>query len=54
MVFELGSDLQDTVHWDRKLLVDFNTEKTQMVLFDRSNNPHAIDLKMDGSVLEEK
>ena len=28
--------------------------KTQLVLFDRSNNTGAIDVKMDGSLLEEK
>ena len=27
--------------------------KTQLVLFDQSNNTHAIDVKRDGSVLEE-
>ena len=35
-------------------LVDFNAGKTQLVLFDRSNNTGAIDVKIDGSVLEEK
>ena len=40
--------------WGRKLLVDFNAGKTQLVLFDRSNNTGAINVKMDGSVLEEK
>ena len=51
---ELESDLRDTVGWDRKWLVDFNAGKTQLVSFDRSNNTGAIDVKMDGSVLEEK
>ena len=51
---ELESNLRDTVDWDRKWLVDFNTGKTQLVSFDRSNNVGAIDVKMDGSVLEEK
>ena len=37
----------------RKLLVDFSAGKTQSVLFDWSNNTGAIDVKMDGSVLEE-
>ena len=32
----------------------FNAEKMQMVLFDRTNNTGAIDVKMDESVLEEK
>ena len=51
---ELESDLRDTVDWDKKWLVDFNAGKTQLVLFDRSNNNGSIDVKMDGSVLEEK
>ena len=51
---ELESDLRDTVEWGRKWLVDFNAEKTQLVSFDRSNNTGAIDVKMNGSVLEEK
>ena len=40
--------------WGRKWLVDFNAGKTQLVSFDRSNNTGAIDVKMDGFVLEEK
>ena len=40
--------------WGRKSLVDFNAGKTQLVLFDRSNNTGTIDVKMDGSALEEK
>ena len=36
-----------------KWLVDFNAGKTQLILFDRSNNTGATDVKMDGSVLEE-
>ena len=51
---ELESDLRGTVDWGRKWLVDFSTGKTQLVSFDRSNNTGAIDLRMDGSVLEEK
>ena len=51
---ELASDLRDTVDWGRKWLVDFNAGKTQLVSFDRSNNTGAIDVKMGGSVLEEK
>ena len=51
---ELESDLQDTVDWGRKWLVHFNAGKTQLVSFDRSKNTGAIDVKMDGSVLEEK
>ena len=51
---ELESDLQDTVDWGKKWLVDFNAGKTQLVSFDRSNNNGSIDVKMTGSVLEEK
>ena len=54
MASELESDLQDTVEWGRKWLVDFNTEKTQLVSFDRSNNADAVGVKIDGSVLDEK
>ena len=35
-------------------LVDFTAGKTQLVLFDQSNNTGSIDLKMDGSVFEER
>ena len=35
-------------------LVDFNAGKTQLVSFDQYNNTGFIDVKMDGSVLEEK
>ena len=38
----------------RKWLVDFNAGKAQLVLFDWSKNTGAIDVKMDGSVLDEK
>ena len=51
---ELESDLRDTVDWGRKWLVDFNAGKTQLILFDRSKNTGAIDVKMVGSVFEEK
>ena len=54
MASEFESDLQDTVDWGKKWLVDFNAGKTQLVSFDRSNNNSSIDVKMDGSVLEEK
>ena len=54
MVSELESDLQDTVDWGRKWLVDFGAGKTQLILFDRSNNTGAIDVKINRSVLEEK
>ena len=51
---ELKSDLRDTVDWGKKWLVNFNAGESQLVLFDQSNNTGAIDVKMDGSVLEEK
>ena len=40
--------------WGMKWLVHFNTGKTQLVSFERSNNTGAIDVKIDGSVLEKK
>ena len=40
--------------WGRKWLVDFNAGKTQLVSFDQSKNTGATDVKMNGSVLEEK
>ena len=51
---ELESDLRDTVDLGRKWLVDFNAGKTQLVLFHWSNSTGAINVKMDGSVLEEQ
>ena len=42
------------MEWGKKRLVDFNAGKSQLVLFDRSNNNGSIDVKMDESVLEEK
>ena len=40
--------------WGKTWLVDFSAGKTQLVLFDQHNKTGAIDVKMDGSVLEEK
>ena len=40
--------------WDRKWFVDFNASKTHLISLDRSKNTGAIDVKMDGSVFEEK
>ena len=51
---ELESGPRDTVDWGRKWLVDFSAGKTQLVSFDRSKITGATDVKMDGSVLEEK
>ena len=38
----------------RKWLVYFNAEKSQLISFDRTNNAGTIDVKMDGTVFEEK
>ena len=40
--------------WGKEWLVDFNAGKTQLVLFDWSNDNGSIDVKMGGSILEEK
>ena len=40
--------------WGKKWLVDFNTGKTRLTSFDRSNNNGSTDVKMDGSALEAK
>ena len=50
----MASDLQDIVDWEKKWLVDFSAGKTQLVSFDQFNNKGSIDVKMDGSILEEK
>ena len=39
--------------WGKKWLVDFNAGKTQLVLFDWSDNTGAFDFKKDWSVLRE-
>ena len=54
MASELEFDLRDTVDWGRKWVVDFNGGKTQLVSFDQSNSAGAIDVEMDGSILEGK
>ena len=51
---EVESDLLDTVNWSRKWLFDLNAGKTQLVSFDWPNYTGAIDVKIDGSVGEEK
>ena len=40
--------------WGGNWLVDFNAGKAQLVSLDQSNNNSSIDVKIDGSVLEEK
>ena len=42
------------MNWGWKWFVDFNAGKTQLVLFDWSDNTGATDVKIDLSVLEEK
>ena len=54
LAFELESDLRGTVDWGRKWLVDFNAGIAQLVSFDPSNNTEAVDVNMDGPVLEKK
>ena len=54
MASELESDLRETLDLGRNWLDDFNVGKTRLVSFDRYNNTGAIDVKMDGFVLEEK
>ena len=58
LVSELESNLQDTVDQCKKYLVHFSAGKTQMIYFDwsnnTSNNNNNIDVKVGGSVLEEK
>ena len=48
---ELESDLQDNVDWGKKWLVESNAGKTQLILFDQSNNTGSFDVKMEGSIL---
>ena len=44
-----------TVDWGKNWLIDFSSEKTQLVSFDWSNsNTASIHVKMDGSVLKDK
>ena len=49
---ELELDLQDTVDWGKKWLVDFNAGKTQLVTLDWSNNNGSIDVKWMGLFLK--
>ena len=46
--------LYKTLDWGKKWFVDLNAGKTQLVSFDQSSNTGSTDVKMDGSVLEEK
>ena len=49
-----GNNYNWLLNLNLKWLVDFNAGKTQIVSFSRPKNTGAIDMKMDGSVLEEK
>ena len=51
---ELESDLRGTMDQGKKWLFDFSACKTQLVLSDLSNNTGSIDVKKDGSVLQEE
>ena len=46
--------IYETLDWGKKWLVDFNAWKTQVLSFEQSNNNGSIDMKMDGSVLEQR
>ena len=46
--------IYETLDCGKKWVVDINSEKTQLMLFDQPNNIDAIDFNMNGSVLEEK
>ena len=46
--------IYETLDWGKKWLVDCKVRKTQLGLFDQSTNSGSIDMKVDGSVLEQK
>ena len=46
--------IYETLDWGKKGLVDFSAGKTQLVSFYRSYNNGFIDVKIYGSVFEEK
>ena len=48
------NQIYKTLDWGREWLVDFNAKKTQLVSFDLSNNTGAVDVKMNGSLYEQK
>ena len=49
-----SAKLRDTVDGGKKWLVDFNAGKTQLLSFEWSNNNGSVNVKMSGSVFEEK
>ena len=54
MTSELKSDRLDTLDWGKKRLVDFNIGKGNIYFFKWSKSSFAIDVKMNGSNLDEK
>ena len=50
---ERQSNLLNTIDCGMNWLIGFSAGRTQLVLFDRSNNSGAVDMKVDGSALEE-
>ena len=50
---ERQSNLLKTIDCGMNWLIGFSAGRTQLVLFDRSNNSGAVDMKVDGSALEE-
>ena len=51
---ELESDLRDSVDWGKKWFLDFNAGKSWMVSFDRSGKNGSVNVKLIGSVFDEK
>ena len=51
---ETEFDFHGNVDWSRKPLVNFNVGKTQLNSFNRSHNFGALDLLMDGSLLDDE
>ena len=49
----MRSDIRGTVDRDKKRLAHFNAEESKVSLFDQSNDSVAIDVRMDGLILEE-
>lgn len=53
MVYKLEFDLQDTMCWVRKRLVDFSAAKTELFTFYDSNNCGSMYIKMYRSLYDE-
>ena len=54
LTFELKFELQDSAHWERKSLVDFNITNTNFLSFDSWNNCGAIDVVINWFNLDKK